>query len=125
MIEVVPSMKQMPARTEARILITKLLLKVDHCFLMSETQVPVGFFKFINDNVFQFGMRISEPFKSCFKAPICWFKRNQPHSKYRVLDKLVKLIYIPVWRNLMQSLGKVLMIMCLPIPLYIRLAIYY
>ena len=25
----------------------------------------------------------------------------------------------------MQSLGKVLMIMCLPIPLYIRLAIYY
>lgn len=94
------------------ILIKTLMIYVDQSSMTTEASVPVGFFKFLYNDVLMCGLKRWEPFTSCFKAGL-----------FGPL-KCCGLGYL-TWGALLSLLGGLLAVVILPIPYYIRLAVYY
>ena len=86
--------------------------------LLTENNVPVGFWRNLVRNLFFCKLRHIDPFQQCCRVDMVqpWMRRL-----FRLNASLPKLPWIVLWKKI----GLALLILLVPTPYYIRLFIYY
>lgn len=105
----------------------KLQLRIDHRTLMTESAVPVGLWLFIYKNLFKCQFLRWEPFYTCCKESIfgswskyfLWLKLRKHSDCNTSCRKYCS------WSRIFNLLGGFLLLLAVPIPYYVRVAIYY
>ena len=108
----------MPIGTKFRAKFSQYDILVTYKRLLTENNVPVGFWHNLIRNVFFCKLRHIGPFRQC-----CRVDMLQPWTRrlLKLHSSLPKLPWIVLWKKL----GLALLIVLLPTPYYVRLFIYY
>ena len=99
---------EVPLNTPIRVRFPQYDILVDYKRMLKENTVPVGLFHSLFNNLCKCRIRFVGPFKDCCKA-------NMLHSRRRVIQ----------WGKCFRKFAKVLMILLVPTPYYLRLIIFY
>ena len=83
-------------------------INVDYRRLQEENVVPVGLFYSLFSAIFRCQVQYLAPFRDCCKADLFRF------NNYRI-----------TWRKFCKKLAKILLILLLPTPFYLRLLVFY
>ncbi len=114
-----------PAHDETQAELKKLLLFVNQQELMHVNEAPVGLIHFLLNNFLLCKIRYWDTFQACCKASIfgnwsyrflCFTLGGAKHNRSKPCLS---------WGTLMRVVGGLLIIVLIPIPYYIRLAVYY
>ena len=119
--------KSIPSEEIIHVSFRKFQVQVDQRRLMTEKKVPVGLFLFIYEQLFRCGIKKFEPFASCCKESIfgswspkfLWLrlrKRSECNTSCRKYCS---------WGHFFNLLGGLLLLLAVPVPYYVRVAIYY
>ena len=99
---------EVPINTPIRVRFPQYDILVDYKRILKENTVPVGLFHSLFNNLCKCHIRFVGPFKDCCKA-------NMLHSSRRVIQ----------WGKCFRKFARVLMILLVPTPFYLRLIIFY
>ncbi len=118
-------LKEIQQDTPVEVKFNTLHLQIDHKKLMSEQVVPVGIFQFIHENLILCRIQKWKVFFRCCQTSIFipGYKNIQEHRWFSL--PIFKLIAKFKWKNLMDVIGILLLLVAIPSPFVVRLILYY
>jgi len=109
---------RVPIGTKFRAKFSQYDILISYQRLLTENNVPVGFWRNVVRNVFFCKLRHIKPFRQCCIVDMLhpWIRRL-----FRLNSSLPKRPWIVAWKKI----GLALLVLLAPTPYYIRLFIYY
>ncbi len=125
----ISAIKSSPDAEEAHLKVSlhRLHIVVDHTKLMTQREVPVGLFSFLNREIILCRMLTQEPLRSFSLAGCLLGTWKTPFLWKRIRKcKLPLFLTLLTWKLAIQLLGKsILFLVLIPLPFHIRVLVYH